>query len=214
MIVYIVTNRINGKKYIGKEVRDSPSYLGSGVLLKKAIRKYGKDNFDKKVLYRALDKKELCEKEKYFIELFNANNSDMFYNISPGGEGGKVCKSYQYREVPIYELHPITNQIIKEYKSVKEAASENGLDLRQISKVINGKTKTCRGRVFSKKHEAEKFRIPARSRSTYFSLRTGIFYFRIEEIWAAEYLSTYSINTFKIYADKHLLRDVLIEKIY
>ena len=40
--VYVTTNLINGKKYLGKHNGKSNSYLGSGKALKKAIKKYGK----------------------------------------------------------------------------------------------------------------------------------------------------------------------------
>jgi hypothetical protein len=45
MIIYKTTNIINGKYYVGKDINNSESYLGSGVLLKRAIKKYGKENF-------------------------------------------------------------------------------------------------------------------------------------------------------------------------
>ena len=45
--VYEITNNINGKKYIGKRSThtsiDKDNYLGSGIAIKKAIEKYGKD---------------------------------------------------------------------------------------------------------------------------------------------------------------------------
>ena len=44
MIIYMTINNINGKKYIGKDVKNNPKYLGSGFDLQKAIKKYGKEN--------------------------------------------------------------------------------------------------------------------------------------------------------------------------
>ena len=45
MIVYKTTNLINGKIYVGKDSNDNPNYLGSGQIIKSAIRSsaHGKD---------------------------------------------------------------------------------------------------------------------------------------------------------------------------
>ena len=48
MYIYKITNNINGKEYIGyktKTVNESKNYYGSGIIIKHAIKKYGKDNF-------------------------------------------------------------------------------------------------------------------------------------------------------------------------
>ena len=43
-IVYVVTNTINGRKYVGKCRHKKPGYLGSGLAITHAINKYGKGN--------------------------------------------------------------------------------------------------------------------------------------------------------------------------
>ena len=45
MVVYLTTNLVNNKKYIGKDVKNNPNYLGSGALLLEDIKKYGKQKF-------------------------------------------------------------------------------------------------------------------------------------------------------------------------
>lgn len=90
MVIYLTTNIINGKKYIGKDTKNSPSYIGSGVLLKKAISKYGKVNFKKEIIDSASTIEELDQKEKYWIKKHNAVSDDNYYNIATGGTGGNL----------------------------------------------------------------------------------------------------------------------------
>lgn len=89
--VYITENLVNGKKYIGqhryKGVGIDKSYLGSGLLLKNAISKYGKDNFKVDIIEYCYSFQELNDRERFWIAHYNAVSSDMFYNILYGGYG-------------------------------------------------------------------------------------------------------------------------------
>jgi len=42
MIIYKTINLINGKIYIGQDFYNNSEYFGSGILINKAINKYGK----------------------------------------------------------------------------------------------------------------------------------------------------------------------------
>jgi group I intron endonuclease len=86
MNIYLIKNKINGKFYIGKETKSNLNYFGSGLVIKKAIEKYGKRNFSKHILEICNDKKELDEKEKLWILAFNSLNEG--YNLTSGGDGG------------------------------------------------------------------------------------------------------------------------------
>jgi hypothetical protein len=96
MFIYKTTNTINGKQYIGLCTREDDKYLGSGKLLKQAIKKYGKDNFNREIIEECDDFEYLCEREIYWIEYYNAVENDNFYNLSYGGNGGdsKLMKEY------------------------------------------------------------------------------------------------------------------------
>ena len=51
MYIYKTTNRVNNKVYIGKSMKTfNENYLGSGILLQKAIKKYGKESFSVEVI--------------------------------------------------------------------------------------------------------------------------------------------------------------------
>lgn len=84
--VYLVTNLVNGKFYIGKHVTKDPldDYLGSGRLLLRAIAKYGRQSFTKKVLFIGSDEHKMNLAEKIFVVI----DSEVSYNLKRGGEGG------------------------------------------------------------------------------------------------------------------------------
>jgi group I intron endonuclease len=86
MIIYKTTNSINGKFYIGKDAKNKKNYLGSGTILKQAIKKYGKSNFTKEILEVCNSLEHLAEREKYWITKLNAIETG--YNIAEGGIGG------------------------------------------------------------------------------------------------------------------------------
>ena len=92
--IYKIENLINGKNYIGK--RKCPDYLtpegdtgymGSGVLLKQAFQKYGKENFKKEIVFDKIYLESTINfLEKEFIRIFREHNKAE-YNIASGGEG-------------------------------------------------------------------------------------------------------------------------------
>ena len=86
-------------KYIGKHYGElDDAYLGSGKLLKADIAKYGKEHFQKSILYISNDDLENSEKEKQFIALYNAVSNPLFYNIHEGGSGGNTTAGYSLEE--------------------------------------------------------------------------------------------------------------------
>ena len=91
MIIYKTTNLINNKFYVGKDKYNNPLYLGSGKILKEAIKKYGKGNFIKEVLEVCKSIEEMNERETFWIKELNAIN--VGYNIALGGEGGDTISN-------------------------------------------------------------------------------------------------------------------------
>ena len=98
MQIYKTTNLINGRFYIGKQIDDDIEYLGSGKILRLAIKKYGKDNFKKEIL-EICNSDELDEREKYWINYYNAADGNDGYNITTGGNGGDVMRNNPDRDI-------------------------------------------------------------------------------------------------------------------
>lgn len=85
--VYKTTNRVNGNYYLGCHKTNDPcdSYLGSGRQILQAIAKYGRENFEKEVLY-IFETEEAFRKERELIAA--AQGDRMCYNMHEGGYGG------------------------------------------------------------------------------------------------------------------------------
>lgn len=119
MNIYMITNLINGKKYIGKDQNDNQYYMGSGLLLWNSYRKrfnnpelngdkrsdhkwvyfenQRQNIYSKSILCYCDDSKKLCELEKHFIALYDTIRPNG-YNIAEGGEGGNLVKGYSQAE--------------------------------------------------------------------------------------------------------------------
>jgi hypothetical protein len=87
--IYMITNQINGKIYIGKhQTKDlNDGYMGSGKHLKRAFKKYGMDNFKKEILFLFDNEADMNAKELELVtpEFVKEHTN---YNICPGGQGG------------------------------------------------------------------------------------------------------------------------------
>lgn len=168
MQIYLTRNLINNKMYIGKDSKSDPKYLGSGTILKRAIKKYGKENFQKIILEDNIVNLDILnEREIYYINLFNATTNKNFYNISTGGGGGDNFTNHPNKEdirlkciknwkAPIYtdelrkklseaQKKPIykfdkSGSIICKYESIEEAAKDNNIKNKgNICLVADGK---------------------------------------------------------------------------
>lgn len=88
--VYETTNNINGKIYVGITGRDllaGNQYIGSGTLIRRAIKKYGKENFNRKILCIVGSRDFALELESKIVDCEFINRYDT-YNIQIGGSSG------------------------------------------------------------------------------------------------------------------------------
>ena len=100
--VYEITNKINGKKYIGKHSTNNlnDKYMGSGVAISEAIKKYGIENFSKNILHLCDSEEEAFKFELLEIEKVEATKNSLYYNIASGGKGGvaSLWNDLEHRE--------------------------------------------------------------------------------------------------------------------
>ncbi len=94
MIIYKITNKINGKVYIGQTVGDLHARWRRHVRSKgnanihKAIRKYGESAFTVEQIDTACTIEELNRKEKQWIR--HCDSIKQGYNMTEGGRSGAV----------------------------------------------------------------------------------------------------------------------------
>ena len=113
---YKITNLINGHFYYGVHNTQNldDGYMGSGVRLQIAYKKYGIENFKKEILKYFDTKEDAFEYEAEVVNetLINDNNC---YNLSPGGKGGFISNIQDF----IFESS-LKNKVCVKYKNTEE----------------------------------------------------------------------------------------------
>ena len=137
--IYKVTNKINGKIYIGQTIqsvkdrwyrhcgKSGISEVESRMYLKRAILKYGKENFSVEVIEEC-DSTILNERERFYISYFNSYEEG--YNSTIGGQdGSKPYKTPEDEEIQIISLY--------EYGfSLREIGREFDLDKATVKGIL------------------------------------------------------------------------------
>jgi len=138
MIIYKTTNLINGKFYIGQDSKNNPNYLGSGMLLNSAIKKYGRLNFHKDIIEYCATKQILNEREIFWITKLNP-----VYNIAKGGNGGDTLTNHPNYDLIIEKLKLRPIRVWTEKQKDRQRGNNNPakrIDVRnKISKSKLGK---------------------------------------------------------------------------
>lgn len=94
-VIYVLTNQVNGKKYVGQTIMDVQLRFSRHCLRSQyktrisfAIQKYGKDKFSVYTVASAKNQADLDYLERLFIADLRTTESDHGYNVTPGGRGG------------------------------------------------------------------------------------------------------------------------------
>lgn len=143
-LIYIITNSINGKVYVGQTIqtlqkrwqehcRKGFSTSERNMRIKRAINKYGKENFQIIELERC-NAEELDEREIYYISLYDSYNKG--YNSTKGGKSGakglKLNKEQQNSCTELYKLGFSLREIAKEF-GVDKATVKHIIEINNIA---------------------------------------------------------------------------------
>lgn len=125
-VLYVITNEINGKFYIGQTVKPLKTRLqnhiakanqGSSSHLHNSMRKYGAAAFTIRPLIMNLSsKQELDEQEIFWIEKLEARDRKEAYNHTAGGDGSH---GYKHSEEVLVKLRLKLKGRVSPRKGVK-----------------------------------------------------------------------------------------------
>lgn len=135
--LYKITNNINGKIYVGIHSTDKldDSYMGSGKLITKAIKKYGKQNFTKVIIKicNTLTELKECEAELVNEEFINRTDT---YNIALGGQSnwtGKVSvkdRSGNTKQISCDDSRYVSGKLVHVNKYMVPVKDKNGNNMQ------------------------------------------------------------------------------------
>lgn len=149
--VYLVTNKLNGKQYVGitkhleRRWKEHVKVNDKSSILPKAINKYGEENFTYEKIITCTTREQAFELETCLIDDYGTL-APFGYNICPGGEAGPDCSK------------PCTIDGI-DYTSYKHASLCLGLDRETIAQLVKKQTalgiKDIRSDFFERRFEVE-----------------------------------------------------------
>lgn len=147
--IYMLIDKRNGKKYIGKHNGGYKYYWSGGLIPKRISDKHGKDVFERIILEDGISCELLNEKEIFYINHYDTMNDG--YNLTNGGDGGDwtVGKTDgEIREIMLKVSNSQKGRIISEETRVKMSESgkikhfskEHRLRISESLKGITGRT--------------------------------------------------------------------------
>lgn len=143
--IYKTTNILNGKFYIGKRhyrKRDENWYLGSGIYLKRAIEKFGRENFKKEIIEWCSSSEEVNLREKFWIAELNALNPKIAYNLAPGGEGGFLGEEAHKKTSLKLKGRKLPKEVIEKMSKAKKGKKKSKEHIEKIRKTLTGRKRT------------------------------------------------------------------------
>lgn len=134
--IYKITNLINNKTYVGqhKYKKLNDNYFGSGVLIKQAIKKYGKENFTKEILEANIETVELANDFEQMYILFERAKGKAEYNVASGGFGTKGCAPWNKGKQNVYSEEQL-KRLSESHKGYKHTSEQK----RKISEANKGR---------------------------------------------------------------------------
>ena len=140
---YMITNNINGKVYVGSHSWSGEgidkNYYGSGTAIKRAVKKYGKENFQVEVLYYYSTVEECRKDEERILTEYNVKDCPYSYNCKNSAIGWD--KGLKHSED--------AKRKISEAKKGRKLSDETR---KKLSQALKGENNPMYGKNFSEEH--------------------------------------------------------------
>lgn len=147
--IYVITNKINGKKYVGQSVNISrrwkehrSRYQIEDGYLYKAMRKYGLDAFTFEILTEC-NKTDLNVLEQHWIKVYQSNNPNFGYNLTAGGDA-PVEANFKISDEEVLQIY----DLLRSGAMQIEIANKFGISQSEVSRLNTGETRAQRGFVY------------------------------------------------------------------
>jgi group I intron endonuclease len=129
-------------KYVGmtsRTIEESKEYYGSGIYIKRVIKKLGKDVFKKEIIEICDNVELLKEQEKYWIKILNTKHPNG-YNLTDGGDGViNLCE--ESMKSRIEKLKLIVGEKHPHYGKKRSEETKLKMRLSQLGKTQTQETK-------------------------------------------------------------------------
>lgn len=152
-IIYKITNKINGKCYIGQTTRSVRvrvmEHINKNYIISRAIKKYGLNNFDVNVIDEGENMDDLNDKEIKHISRLNCLFPNG-YNMCVGGnsttgyrhtDGNKLIMNEEKKGLFIGRNNPFYNRTHTDEQKKKWSKTRKGRDMTKVTEASFKKTR-------------------------------------------------------------------------
>jgi len=152
--VYRWVNLVNGKMYIGSHDGSDPAYRASGILIRRAFKKHGFENFSRQILYIGEDFR--AEEERLLILVDAASNSE-YYNLKNSAIGaGSGSNNLFYGKKHTPEVRAMISLSVKSRPNpmLGRTHSKESRDRMSLNTDMRGEKNSMYGYVWSAEQRA------------------------------------------------------------
>lgn len=142
MVIYKITNNLNGKAYIGQTMQMLKNrmrrHLMGDLYIDLALKKYGIENFTVEVIEECKSVDELNEREIYYIAFFNTLYPNG-YNMTEGGSNGIPSEATRQKQSESHIKAYQNPEILKRHSEGQKRRFEREEERQKVVDFMTGR---------------------------------------------------------------------------